>query len=413
VSPEAALDAAYRAASGRIVAALAARFRDVDLAEEALADAVAGAGSAWRTHGVPRDGAAWLYAAALRRGYDRLRRARTRAGAVHDAPAPEPTPEDVVIGAFQAIPDERLRLIFVCCHPAVAASARAALTLKVVCGLSVERLARAFLTTEATLQQRLVRAKAKIRQAGVPFDVPGPAAWPERLDAVLETLEIAYAQAYEDAALAGDAADFAHEVMRLSGLLAQLLPDEPEVLGIAALVRLAEARRPARVDADGVMTPLSDQDPALWDGRMLSEGMALLGRAATLGRSGPRQQLAAIHAAYVQRRSGRPTPWPEILALYDVLMLSRPTSVTAVNRAIVVARVRGVEAGLAALADAGRGADLSGWAPWHAAQADLLSRAGRADAAAGAFEAALALTSSQAERRHLQRRLAEVRGAAA
>jgi RNA polymerase sigma-70 factor (ECF subfamily) len=413
VTVEAAADAAFRAAGGRILAALAARFRDVDLAEDALADALASAVPAWRAQGVPRDAAAWLYAAALRKAYDRLRRARTRDVAVHDAPEPEPSPEEVVIGAFQPLPDERLRLIFVCCHPAVAANARAALTLRVVCGLSVERLARAFLTSETTLQQRLVRAKAKIRDAGVSFEVPGPAAWPERLDAVLETLEIAYAQAYEDAALTGDAADFAVEVLRLSGLLADLLPGEPEVLGMAALVRLAEARRPARVDGEGAMVPLSDQDPRLWDARALAAGMALLGRAAALGRTGPRQQLAAIHAAYVRRWTGAKTPWTEILALYDALLLSRPTPVTAVNRAVVVARVHGASAGLAALAEAGAGTDLSRWAPWHAARADLLARAGHDAEAAAACEAALALTPPGAEYRHLRRRLAALRGEAA
>ncbi len=402
MSPEAHVETAYRAAGGRIVAALAARFRDVDLAEEALADALAAAVPAWRAQGAPRNGAAWLYAAALRKGYDRLRRARTRAGAKLDAPEPEATPEDVVIGAFEPLPDERLRLIFVCCHPAVAAGSRAALTLKVVCGLSVERLARAFLTTETTIQQRLVRAKAKIRSAGVPFEVPGPAAWAERLEAVLETLEIAYAQAYEDAALSGDAAEFAGEVVRLSGLLAELLPDEPEVLGLAALVRLAEARRPARVDAEGRMVPLSEQDAERWDANGIAGAMALLGRAAALGRTGPRQLLAAIHAAHVRRRSGAATPWGEVLALYDALVVVRPTAVTAVNRSLAVAEVRGAASGLAAREAVD--ADLSRWAPAWAARGELLERTGRQAEAAEAFATAATLTAPDVERAHLLRR---------
>lgn len=403
---QAALEAAYRAAGGRIVAALAARFRDLDLAEEALADAVAAAAPNWRAHGRPKDPAAWLYAAALRKAYDRLRRGKVRAAAVLDEPPPEPTPEDVLIGAFQPIPDERLRLIFVCCHPAVAPTSRAVLTLKVVCGLSAERLAEAFLCSVTTLQQRLVRAKAKIRDAGVSFEVPGRAAWGERLEAVLETLEVAYAQAYADAALAGEGAAFAAEVGRLSGLLAELLPEEPEVLGFAALVRFAEARRCARVDREGVMVPLSEQDPTLWDRGAIAQGYDLLGRAAAVQRSGPRQLLAAIHAAHLGRAPGGRAPWERILALYDALLICRPTAVVAVNRALALAEVQGAEAGLAALEAEAREADLAGWLPLHVARAELLNRLGRAAEAAAALTAALALKPGAAERPWLERRRA-------
>ena len=213
---------AIEAARPRVVAALAARLRDVDLAEDAFADAVASALTAWPRE-APRDPAAWLWRAALRRAIDAKRRSAVRQRAVPDPREPELTPEEALLAADQPIPDERLRLIFVCCHPAIAPDARAALTLKVVCGLSTERLARAFLTAEPAMLQRITRAKRKIRDAGVPFDVPARGAWPERLEAVLVTLEIAYAQAYEDAALAGDAAGFAEEVLRLSGLLAELM----------------------------------------------------------------------------------------------------------------------------------------------------------------------------------------------
>ena len=265
------------AARPRVVAALAGRLRDLDQAEDAFADASAAALAAW-PHQPPRDPAAWLWRAALRRAIDTKRRAAVRARAVLDTPDPEPTPEEALMAADDPIPDERLKLIFVCCHPAIAPDARAALTLKVVCGLSTPRLARAFFVAEPAMLQRITRAKAKIAGAGVPFEVPGREAWPERLEAVLMTLEIAYAQAYEDAALAGEAAGFAAEVLRLSGLLAELMPEEPEVLGLAALVRFAEARRPARLDDLGAMVPPSDQDVVLWRRDLIAEATALLDR---------------------------------------------------------------------------------------------------------------------------------------
>lgn len=396
------VEAAFREAGGRVAVALAARFRDLDLAEEAVAEAWAAAASAWRLE-VPRDPAAWLYAVASRRALDLRRRARTRAGAVLDPPAPDPTPEELLMAADQPIPDERLRLIFVCCHPALAPEARVALTLKVVGGLSVERIARAFLVSESTLAQRLVRAKAKIKAAGVPYEIPGREAWHERLEAVLAALEIAYAQAHADAALAGEAAEFGLEVVRLSGVLAELLPDEPEVLALAALVRLAEARRPARLDGDGAMVPLTEQDPTLWDRRRLHEGEALLARAAALSERGPYQLMAAIHAAHADRaRTGR-TPWPAIVRLYDALEAYRPTAVTVVNRAVALAEVEGPLAGLAALAEAADARSLDAWLPYQAARGALLARAGRRTEAAEAYDAALALDPGPAEALHLRK----------
>ena len=230
-------------AGDRIRAALAIRFRDLDLAEEAFAFASLRAVETWGRDGPPRDPAAWLYAVGRRRAFDLGRRAQVRARAAYDVPEPEPDPEAIVMAAFEPIPDERLRLIFICCHPALAPEARIALTLRTLCGLSVPRIARAWLTSEVAMGQRLTRAKRKIREAKIRFEIPEPDAWGERLDAVLATLEIAYAQAYEDAAGASDAADLAAESLRLSGLLAELLPDEPEVLGLAAMIRLAESRR--------------------------------------------------------------------------------------------------------------------------------------------------------------------------
>lgn len=400
--PAAALDRAAREAGDRLRAALAVRFRDLDLAEEALAFACQAALETWDRDGVPRDPAAWLYAAGRRRGLDLIRRARTRNAYRPDPPEPAATPEDVVIAAFEPIPDERLRLIFACCHPALAAEARIALTLKVICGLSTERLARAFLVSETAMIQRLTRAKAKIRDARIPFEVPGPDAWGERLEAVLAALEIAYAQAYEDAAGEGDAAGLAEETLRLSGVLADLLPHEPEVLGLAALIRLAEARRPARLDADGVMIPLSEQDPTRWDGQRIAEAAQLLNQAAKAGRSGPYQVLAAIHGAHASRRETGVTPWADIVVLYDTLMLVRPSSVVALNRAVAVGEAQGAAAGLETLE---RLEGLEGFAPWRAARGHLLVKLGRPDEAAAALSAALDLIETPAERKFLERRL--------
>ncbi|MFN3511650.1 MAG: RNA polymerase sigma factor [Phenylobacterium sp.] len=393
------------AARPRVVAALAARLRDLDAAEDAFSEACAAALAAWPQE-PPRDPGAWLWRAALRKGLDARRRAAVRARRAPDPAPPAPTPEEILMAADDPIPDERLRLIFVCCHPALSPDVRAALTLKVVCGLSTERLARAFLVEEPAMLQRITRAKRKIRDAGVPFEVPGRGAWPERLEAVLATLEIAYAQAYEDAALAGEGAPFAAEVIRLSGLLAELMPEEPEVLGLAALVRFAEARRPARLDDTGAMLPPAEQDMRLWRRDLIGEGARLLDRAAGLGRTGPRQLLAAIHGAHLSRIERGFTPWPEILALYEALVILRPDAVTAVNQAVAVGEVHGPQAGLAALDAVPAARRLARWLPYQAARAALCERAGLKSDAAGAYRAALALQPAPAERLYLQRRLA-------
>ena len=403
---EQALDQAAREAGDRIVAALAARFRDLDLAEEAYAFACAAAVEAWRRDGAPRDPVAWLYAAARRRGFDLTRRAKVRGAYRPDDLEPPPTPEEVVLAAFEPIPDERLRLIFTCCHPALAGEARIALTLRVICGLSVERLARAFLTSETAMIQRLTRAKRKIAQARIPFEVPGPQAWGERLGAVLAALEIAYAQAYEDAAGAGETAGLAGETLRLSRVLCELLPDEPEVLGLAASIRLAEARRPARLDIDGRMVPLAEQDVVLWDETLMDEAVALLRRAAELGRSGPYQVMAAIHATHASRRDTGSTPWADIVALYDALIWMRPSPVARINRAVALSHVAGPEAALEALVEADAEGRVEAFAPYHAARAHLLEQAGRIEEAVAALARSLELVQTPAERAYLKSRLA-------
>ena len=388
------------AARPRVVAALAGRLRDLDLAEDAFADAAAAALAAWPNQ-APRDPAAWLWRAGQRKAIDARRRAAVRQRTVLDEPAPQPTPEEALMAADEPIPDERLKLIFVCCHPALAPDARAALTLKVVCGLATERLARAFFVAEPAMFQRITRAKKKIAAAGVPFEVPGRAAWPERVEAVLTTLEIAYAQAYEDAALAGETKGFAAEVLRLSGLLAELMPDEPEVLGLAALVRFAEARRPARLDDLGAMVPPDQQDVGLWRRDLIAEAARLLGRAAGFGRSGPRQILATIHATHCGRAETGATDWPTIAALYDVLAHVRPHAATAVNRAVAIGEAQGAEAGLAELAKV---EGVEDWLPYQAARAALSARAGRKSDAKSAYAAALALGPAPAERLYLEAR---------
>lgn len=402
----ASLDTAFRESGGRVVSALAAAFRDLDLAEEAFADACAKAVETWGA-APPADPAAWLYAVAKRRALDRIRRRTTATAHRPDEAAPAPTPEEQIMALDDPIPDERLRLIFVCCHPAIAAEARAALTLKTVCGLSVAEIAQAFLTSEPTLAQRLVRAKRKIAEAGVPYEVPGPDRWPERMDAVLSTLEVAYAQVHADAALAGPHAQFAREVLTLTGLLARLAPDDAEVQALAATVRLTEARRPARLDAEGALRPLTEQDVRDWDATLIAEGERYLALAARLAHGtrsapGPRALQAAIHAAHASRRITGVTPWRAILGLYDALLGWRDDPVVRVNRAVALAEVEGAAMALAALDET----PVPGWLPFHAARADLLARLDRGAQAAHEYDAALALNPSPAEALFLRQRRA-------
>lgn len=325
-----------------------------------------------------------------------------------DAPEPEPSIEAQLASDARLIPDERLRLIFVCCHPAVAPEARAALTLRLVCGLSVAEIARAFLVSEPAMFQRLTRAKKKIAQARVSFEVPGPEAWLERIDAVLSTLEIAYARAHEDAAGSGAHAGYAREMLGLTAVLVELLPDEPEGLAFAALVRFAEARRAARLDAEGAMVPLSEQDPGLWNRPLIADGDALLRRAARLNAPGPRQLRAALHAAWARRRSlAEPPPWSAILTLYDMLLGWREDPFVRLNRAVALAQVAGPAAALAEVEslDAPRLADFQSF---HAVRADLLARLGRREEALAAYDRALAFGPAEAERRWLVRRRIEL-----
>lgn len=400
-----ALERVFRAASGRIIAALAARYRNLALAEDAFSEACLRALRAWPDAGVPDDPAAWLYRAGSRVILDALRQQSVRERHSIPQPPPEPSAEELLADDSQVIPDERLRLIFICCHPAVAQDARAALTLRLVCGLTVTEIARAFLIEEATLAQRLVRAKRKIAEAGVSFELPAPQLWPERLEAVLSTLEIAYSRAHEDASGMAVRAHFAAEVLHLTSLLAQLLPGESEAHALAAVVRYSEARRPARVDSEGVMVPLSEQDPRLWDRERIGEADALLARAAELGPATARLLQARLQRAWCARRSlAQPAPWPEILRIYDDLVELRDDPFVRINRAVAVAEADGPEAALQDLARLDE-VKLGGFAPYHAVRADFLARVGRCGEARQAYETVLSLDPPPAEERWIRRKL--------
>ena len=400
-----ALERVFRAASGRIIAVLAARYRSLALSEDAFSEACLKALRAWPDTGIPDDPAAWLYRTASRVILDALRQQSVRERHAVPEPPAEPSAEELLAQDSHVIPDERLRLVFICCHPAVAQDARAALTLRLICGLTVTEIARAFLVEEATLAQRLVRAKRKIAEAGVSFELPPPELWPERLESVLATLEIAYSRAHEDASGTAARAHFAAEVLHLTSLLAQLLPRESEPHALAALVRYSEARRPARVDAQGTMVPLSDQDPLLWDRERIAEADALLARAAALGPPTARLLQAQLQRAWCARRSlDEPAPWPQILLIYDRLTRLRDDPFVRINRAVAVAEVHGPDAALRELAclDDGK---LAGFAPYHAVRADFLARLGRSSDARQAYETVLALEPPPAEERWIRRRL--------
>jgi len=405
-----ALERVFGAASGRIIGALAGRFRNLDLAEDAFAEACSRAVEVWPERGTPNDPTAWLYRVADRIAVDALRRARTRR---HDLPltlADEANAEQAMIDDSNLIPDDRLRLIFICCHPAVAPEARAALTLRLVCGLTVTEIARAFLIAEPTLAQRLVRAKRKIADAGVPFGLPRPDLWPERMEAVLSTIEVAYAKAHEDAAGTGRHGGFALEMLQLTKLLVELVADSGDAYALAATICLAEARRPARLDAGGMMIPLSEQDPTRWRQELIREGAGFLSQAEHLKPSGARTLQAGLHFAWCARKSlDEPAPWPRVLNLYDRLLAVRDDPIVRLNRAVALSQVQGPQAALAELA-ALENEQLAQFAPFQAVRADCLARAGRLEDARRAYLAVLALEPPPAERLWLVRELQRLGG---
>jgi RNA polymerase sigma-70 factor (ECF subfamily) len=391
------------AARPRVVAALAAELRDLDAAEDAFAEA---ATACLALPASPRDVAAWLFVAAKRRAVDAIRKRQSEARTA-EALA-EVTDVAEILTLPEPIPDERLRLLFICCHPALGPEARAALALKVICGLPTDRIAQLFVVSEPTMLQRITRAKAKVREAGIAFELPPRRDWPERLGAVLLSLELAFTAAYADAggelsAALGD--DLGEEIERLVLLVVELLPDEPEALGLAALVQLARSREGARLDDEGAMVPLSKQDVGRWDFARIERAREFMDIAARAGRSGPYQVMAAIQLTHARRAFDRVTNWEAVLRLYDVLLALRPSPMVALSRALALAQVEGAEAGLAAL-EALPAERLALARPWHAARADLLARAGRAEEALRALGAALALGPPRAERLWLERQRA-------
>ena len=381
---------------------------DWDLAEESAQEAFALAVDRWRRDGVPRTPGAWLTTTARNRAVDRMRRAATGTAKLQEVAVLSP-PQGHGEGDASGVGDDQLRLIFTCCHPALAVEAQVALTLRTLAGLTTAEIARAFLVPEATMAQRLVRAKRKIRNAGIPYRVPPAHQLPERTGAVLGVLYLLFNEGY--AATGG--ADLVRrslcaEAIRLARTLARLMPDEPEALGLLALLLLHDSRRAARVDAAGDLVPLDAQDRTQWDGRSIAEGLDLLDAALRRSRPGPYQVQAAIAACHARAEDAQATDWREIAVLYRELARMVPSPVVELNRAVAVAMAEGPEAGLALVGALERSGALEGYHLLPATRADLLRRLGRFDEAADAYRAALALPASDVERRYLSRRLAEV-----
>ncbi|BDZ46873.1 RNA polymerase subunit sigma-24 [Naasia aerilata] len=394
--------AVFRKEYGRAVAVLTRVFRDLDLAEDAVQEAFAIAVQRWPVDGPPPSPAGWILTTARNRGIDRLRREAARQDKHAQAAllaVPDEQPEE------GPVEDERLRLLFTCCHPALAPQAQVALTLRLLGGLSTTEIARAFLVPEATMAQRLVRAKSKIRHARIPYRVPEEADLPERLAGVLAVIYLVFNAGY--VATAGDRLvreDLCLEAIRLARLVCRLMPDEPEAQGLLALLLLTQSRRPARTAADGSLVLLPDQDRGRWDRELVAEGQELVRACLRRNTPGPYQLQAAIAAVHSDVRTSEETDWRQIVALYDALLAMAPSPVVALNRAVAVAEVAGPEAALALLDDRA----LLGYQPFHGVRADLLRRAGRSAEARAAYEAALALTDNAVERAFLLGRLSEL-----
>jgi RNA polymerase sigma-70 factor (ECF subfamily) len=412
------LEDVFRREAGRCTATLIRVLGDIELAEDAVADAFAIAAERWPVDGVPPNPGGWITTTARNRAIDRLRRESTRTDrhvAAHRLhvedmePDHTPDPDDLTgLDAFvDVVADDQLRLMFLCCHPALAADAQVALTLRLLGGLDTPEIARAFLLPEPTLAQRVVRAKRKLRDNHAPYRIPGAAELPDRLHAVLTAIYLIYTEGHT--ATSGDAltrVDLSGEAIRLGRVLVELMPDEPEAVGLLALMLLTEARRPARTDDAGAMVRLADQDRTRWDRTLIAEGHQLVRACLRRNQPAPFQIQAAIAAVHADARTASATDWTQIVALYDQLYALRPSPVVALNRAVAVGERDGAAAGLAAL-DA---SPLDEYQPYHAARADLLARAGQRDEAVAAYDRAIELTSNPAERDFLRLQRSQQRG---
>jgi RNA polymerase sigma-70 factor, ECF subfamily len=401
----------FRHEAGRCTATLIRILGDIDLAEDAVAEAFAIAADQWPARGVPPNPGGWITTTARNRAIDRLRREATRtdrhlAALRLEADTMEPdlnSELDDLDGLVDVVADDQLRLMFLCCHPALAADAQVALTLRLLGGLHTPEIARAFLVSEPALAQRLVRAKRKLGDNHASYRIPRAAELPDRLHAVLAAIYLIYTEGHT--ATIGDTltrVDLSREAMRLGRVLTELMPDEPEAVGLLALMLLTEARRPARTATDGSMIRLADQDRTQWDRTLITEGHTLVRACLRRNQPGPFQIQAAIAAVHADAATAAATDWSQIVALYDQLQAMRPNAVTALNRAAAIGEMRGAVAGLDALHTLDHTL-LADYQPYHAARADLLARAGSRDASVAAYDRAIELTANPTERRFLER----------